>query len=372
MRLFKIKFPGLYRCSVFFWLIIFLVNTGLAEESKTYLKVVIVGDTGIGERAFYHGFRAVAKGMKQEKPDLLLHLGDFVYQPEIFPRTCEVQYKNDIFQYLVRPFPLHFFVPGDNDLSPKKMKPKASGCWKYIESFDAPFDILKDSSRGVPGPLEGTKTINNTFFGILNSYHEADPTPWLNPLVEKARREGKWIFFALHEPPLTTAWFKDKNQTKLKIINQMEPDFVFSGNQHSYERFHQIGVPNKKGVFSIIKSTDSKYKRGEGTIHIITGGGGATIKPFADLQGKKNKTAPKKVFDALAVRALMNHYVVLEITDKSVRGRTERVCPDMENIKVGKTNPRWKPKKKFWKKVHLSCEGRQANQDTYDEFLLVR
>ena len=49
------------------------------------LRVGVVGDTGIGERAYSQGFNAVAKALKKHRPDLLLHLGDFVYQPKIFP-----------------------------------------------------------------------------------------------------------------------------------------------------------------------------------------------------------------------------------------------------------------------------------------------
>ena len=201
-----------YAMAVFFIFGGFLQAYG---ETST-LKIAVVGDTGIGERAFYHGFLAVAKALEKEKPGLLLHLGDFVYQPEIFPDSCEMQYKNDIFQYLVKPFALHLFVPGDNDLPPGKGKPKASGCWEYIEALDAPFDKVRDPSEISPGPSEGTKTIGNILFAVLNSYFESDPTPWLKPRIEKAREKGRWVIVAIHEPAITTAWFLDKRQTLLK------------------------------------------------------------------------------------------------------------------------------------------------------------
>ena len=338
---------------------------------KTTLKIAIVGDTGIGERAFYHGFLAVATALEKEKPDLLLHLGDFVYQSEVFPETCEVQYKNDIFQYLVKPFSLHLFVPGDNDLPPMKDKPMASNCWEYIESLDAPFDEIQGSSKIAPGPSEGTKTVGNVLFAILNSYYESDPTPWLKPRIAKARGKGHWVIVAIHEPALTTAWFIEKRQALLKGLNQLQPDFVFAGNQHSYERFHSIGIPNPDGTLPTEKSDTSEYKRGKGTIHIISGGGGAMFKPFADLQGKKKRTAPKEVFDALAIRALMNHYVVLEVSENAVKGKTVRVCPDMENIQIGKTDPRWKSHKKLmWRNIPLACNGLPRGTDIYDRFLL--
>tara|TARA_B100000686_G_C16745753_1_gene949352 strand:- start:843 stop:1973 length:1131 start_codon:yes stop_codon:yes gene_type:complete len=361
----------LYWSKVFLYLLLFTPYYAFCEKNEP-IKVVVVGDTGIGERAFYHGFRAVAEAMDKENPDLIIHLGDFVYQPEIFPKTCETQYKNDIFQYLVRPFPLHLFVLGDNDLTPTKSKPKASGCWNYIKPLAAPFDKVNDLSLAIPGPAEGTKTIDGVLFAIINIYNKSDPTPWLKPRVEKARLEGKWIIICIHEPPVTTAWFIEKRQTDLRIINQMKPDFVFSGNQHSYERFHPMGIPDINNIIPTVKTSNSQYKRGTGSIHIVTGGGGSTLKPFADLQGNKRRTAPKTLFNALAVRAIMNHYVVLEISDEKIFGRTEIVCPEMKNISIGKTDPRWKPNKNMWSKISLACDRKSSGKETFDRFTLTR
>ena len=68
------------------------VNYAESEISpETYaetLRVGVVGDTGIGERAYHAGFTAVAKALKNERPDLLLHLGDFIYQPKIDKNEC--------------------------------------------------------------------------------------------------------------------------------------------------------------------------------------------------------------------------------------------------------------------------------------------
>ena len=124
------------------------------------------------------------------------------------------------------------------------------------------------------------------------------------------------------------------------------------------------------GTLSIVKSDVAEYHRGEGVIHIVSGGGGATFKPFADMHGKTKRVAPKEVFDALAVRAIMNHYIFLDISGKHIRGKTIRVCPDMENIQIGKTDPRWKPQKKIWKKIKLACDGLPPGSDIYDSFLI--
>ena len=52
---------------------------------------------------------------------------------------------------------------------------------------------------------------------------------------------------------------------------------------------------------------------------MVSGGGGAYIRPFADQQGFKKRTAPKAVFDALAKRALMNHFLILEIGQEKLQ-----------------------------------------------------
>ena len=338
----------------------------LMEES---LGVAVVGDTGIGERAFNWGFMAVQRAIRNQNPDVLLHLGDFIYQPKFKPKFCPDRYIREIEETLVNPYPFRLFVPGDNDLPPKISKPKASGCWSKIDPLDTPFDVVAGSDKG-PAPFEGTKIIGNTFFAILNVYPWKDPAKWLAPRIKEAKKQGLWIIVALHEPPITTAWYLDKRFTVLKQVNRLKPDLVFSGNQHSYERFHPLGIPEKREELPVRKSEPSRYQRGEGTIHIISGGGGATFKPFADQQGNKRHTAPKDVFNALAKRALMNHFVLLDISDQALKGTVYRVCPGKNPS--GKSNPRWKPKKSFWENITLGCEGKPRGVAEFDHFEISR
>ena len=96
------------------------------------LHVGVVGDTGVGERAYHPGFIAVAKALKNHHPNLLLHLGDFVYQPKIFPQTCPERYLREIKKTLADPFKFKLFVPGDNDLPQTKKNQKAQGVGKKL------------------------------------------------------------------------------------------------------------------------------------------------------------------------------------------------------------------------------------------------
>lgn len=320
---------------VFLLSLAFFVSYSLGEGAT---RVAAVGDTGIGERAYGPGFRAVQKAMREKKADALLHLGDFVYQPEFFPASCPDRYVKEIKETLSDPYPVKLFVAGDNDLPPEKWKPKASGCWEKIDPLDSGFDLPG------PRPMEGTRVVGNALIGVINNYPWQDPASWLQPRIKEARDKGLWIILAVHEPAITTAWHLDKRKIVLQQLNALKPDIVLSGNQHSYERFHLIGQV-EKGVFDVIKSETGKYQGGEGTMHIVSGGGGATFKPFVDLQKNEKRGAPKNVLGALAKRALMNHFITLDISEDKLEGIVWRVCvPDDPN---DKSNPRWKPDKSF-------------------------
>jgi hypothetical protein len=306
--------------------------------------------------------------MRQEKADTILHLGDFVYQPEKFPESCPDKYIQEIKETLVQPYSIRIFVAGDNDLPPKMRKPKASGCWDKTATMATPFDRLAEKNPQ-PGKREGVMHLETALFVVLNVYEWSDPTPWLKPVINEARRKGLWIIFALHEPALTTAWYKEKRQTMLKQINALGPDLVFAGNQHSYERFYPIGIPRKDGTLPVIKQ--SKYKKGAGVTHIVAGGGGAKFKPFADQQGKSKRTAPDAVFDALAKRALMFHYLTLEISHDVLKATTHRVCPP-QSAPGEKQNPRWHADDPMWKNVSLECDGKEAGVKLFDQLEIVR
>lgn len=342
--------------------ILLFSSVPLAAHQADSIKVVVVGDTGIGERAFHIGFEAVQNAMRKENADAILHLGDFVYQPEKFPERCPDQYIREIKKTLVRPYPIRIFVAGDNDLPPKIWKPKASGCWDQIAPMATSFDWLSQKNPQ-PGKREGAMSLETALFVVLDVYEWKDPTPWLLPAINEARRKGLWVVFALHEPALTTAWYKEKRQTILKQINQLKPDLVFAGNQHSYERFFPMGVPLGNGTLPVIKK--SKYKKGAGVTHIVSGGGGALFKPFADQQKHPKRSAPNAVSDALAKRALIFHYITLKVSHDVLKATTYRVCPPPPAAPE-KQNPRWHADDTMWNDVTLECDGKEPGVTIFD------
>lgn len=367
MKWFAIKIIFLFSLAMF-------VNYSIGEGAgiqkimapfpqDTSTRILIVGDTGTGERAYTPGFMAVQKAMRKTNADALLHLGDFVYQPEFFPKSCPDRYVKEIKETLSDPYPIKIFVAGDNDLPPEKWKPKASGCWDKIDPLDSGFDVPE-----APRAMEGTRVVGNALIGVVNNYPWQDPTPWLAPRIAEARKKGMWIILAVHEPALTTAWYLDKRNTVLQQLNALKPDLVLAGNQHSYERFHPIG-PIEGGVFKVAKSESGKYESGDGTMHIVSGGGGATFKPFADQQNKDKNTAPKDVFDALAKRALMNHFITLDVSREKLEGIVWRVC--VQDDPDDDKDPRWKAGKKFWQSIPLECDDKPEGVGVYEKFEIV-
>ena len=160
-------------------ILLFLPAPLFAHEAES-IKVVVVGDTGIGERAFHSGFEAVQNSMREENADAILHLGDFVYQPEKFPDSCPDKYIKEINETLVQPYAIRIFVAGDNDLEPKVWKPKASGCWDQIAQMATPFDTLA-KNNSTSEKWEGVMHLGAALLVVLDVYEWSDPTPWLKP-----------------------------------------------------------------------------------------------------------------------------------------------------------------------------------------------
>lgn len=352
---------------VLIYTVCLLPATLMAHEAES-IKVVVVGDTGVGERAYHAGFEAVQSAMRKENAEMLLHLGDFVYQPEKFPDRCPDKYINEIKEKLVRPYPVRIFVAGDNDLPPQIWKPLASGCWDRIAPLATQFDKMAPDNPE-PGKREGVMHLGAALFVVLDAFEWNDPAPWLKSVLNEAQRQGFWVIIALHEPALTTAWYKEKRQTILKQINALQPDLVLAGNQHSYERFYPIGVPDENGGLQVIK--ESKYKQGAGITHIVSGGGGALFKPFADLQNHPKRSAPKEVLNALAQRSLMFHYLTLEISHEVLTATTHRVCPPPPEPNE-KQNPRWHPEDPMWNNMTLECDGKEEGVTVFDQVEIMR
>ncbi len=342
-------------------LVLILVSTGCAGganaaggEPGAALKIAVVGDTGMGAKGFHPGFLGVMRAVQKEKPDVLIHVGDYIYY------GCDASGLAEFESKLVVPFKnaLRIFIPGDNDL-------ETPNCMKKYFAFNS-----ETWQTGGGLPYQGTLEKENVLYVALNTGKDgvplADPTDWLKPRIDQAKARGKWVVLVMHEPPLTTAWFLDKRKTDLAWINALQPDLVISGHQHSYERFHSLGVTLADGTVPVTKPVDGIYQRGAGSIHIVSGGGGATFKPFSDLTGNKKHTAPEQILNqALAERGLMNHFLILEIDAESLKETTWRVCAEYD---PETTDPRWRSSSSMWDGIKLDCDGEPPGATPVDAF----
>src|SRR5437016_5064243 len=95
---------------------------GKSDEKP--FRIVVVGDTGIGVKAFNKGFKAVMDAIRKTdpNPDLLIHVGDYIYPDKELRdgkkvRKCRQEDIDEYENELVRPFKDKLlFIRGDNDL----------------------------------------------------------------------------------------------------------------------------------------------------------------------------------------------------------------------------------------------------------------
>lgn len=172
---------------------------------------------------------------------------------------------------------------------------------------------------------------------------------------------------------MTTAWFEKLCCATLKPLQDMGVDLVFSGHQHSFERTYQLVVPTPPNQVQPVEAKDGAlyqagvYRAGAGVVYVVTGGGGAWLRPFADQQNSPpvGVVAPEYIRRAVARRASMNHYVRVDVEADRVGVTTMRVCASGET--------RWKPADtNVWPGglSMLECHGKSLGVAVFDHFEL--
>jgi Calcineurin-like phosphoesterase len=198
---------------------------------------------------------------------------------------------------------------------------------------------------------------------------------WLREPVKRAKDAGKWVLVVVHEPVVTTAWFEKPCCATLKPLHDMGVDLVFSGHQHSFERTYPLEVTMPSNRIQPVAAPERAlyragvYQAGKGVVYVVTGGGGAWLRPFADQQvsSPPEKIAPPYIHRAVARRGIMNHYVRVDLDANRVGVTTMRVCAPGE--------ARWKPNNAgFWPGGSgvLECQGTSLGTSVADHFELRR
>jgi Calcineurin-like phosphoesterase len=344
-------------------------------------RILVVGDMGIGDDAFTAGFLAVQQAMIQEAPDLVLYLGDYIYTKNVCtgntPAMDMPPYIAEVRDKLVTPFQGNVvFSRGDND-DPEGDSDWAKGadaCWQMIASLRAPL-------TKPPGAREW-EGVSEDLPGVLIAVLDHDALAadklgalaWLEEPVRRAKGARKWVLVLVHEPVVTTAWFEKPCCATLKPLHDMGVDLVFSGHQHSFERTYPLGVTVPPDRVQPLPAAEYKlyqagvYPAGRGVVYVVTGGGGAWLRPFADQQASPSaKVAPPYIQHAVARRGIMNHYVRVDLDPNRAGVTTMRVCTPGE--------ARWKPDiASIWPggSSMLACHGSSLSLSVFDHFELQR
>lgn len=339
-----------------------------STQAQESFRIVVVGDTGIGDRAFNPGFDAVQKAMKGENPHLLLHVGDYIYTNIKEKRTACQQYLKEVKDKLVVAFDSNVvFARGDND--------KDFPCWIEISNLAKPLVKFRGALD-----WEGMFENEHVLIVVLDYYALAvetvPPRDWtgLAEEVKRAKTKKKWVLVAVHIPVVTASWNEYgccKSLSPLYEYSDIGVDLVFSGHRHSFERTYQVQVSPLSGQLERTEPLkENEYEQGLGIVYVVTGGGGAFLRAFADLQRSKEASEHQARYDvqtAIASRAIMNHYVLVELTLGRAIVTTKRVCV------TGKGDPRDTGIPSMWGHgAKLECDGKPDGVSVYDRFEIVK
>ncbi len=252
------------------------------------------GDSGEGSPAQ----RGVARLMSQENPALVLHTGDIAYPVGSFDQFQRRHF--DIYQTLMQR--LSFFPsPGNHDYDTQNALPYVTLHSLPTEEVPPPdhnryysFDwgevhfVAIDTNR----PLQQAVQANG---------------PMLRWLDEDLRRTRKlWRVAYFHHPAYPTSNHENDSTSVnlvrphlLPILERHEVQLVLSGHEHNYQQ----SVPMRGG---------RRVEPGLGTVHVITGAGGAPLYP----------AIPR---DVVAYAESAHHYVRGEVEAQRITLRAIRV-----------------------------------------------
>ncbi len=303
-----------------------VVFTAEAAGPKSSLlhRVAIFGDCGAGTAAE----RAIAFQAYRERPDLLLIVGDIVYN-----RGRITEYRRKFWPVfdadaasMAAGAPLlrstiTVTAPGNHDTAGRDLNEFPDGLAYYLY-WDQPLNGPTGPDGGpIVAHLAGTEArrkafrdaagpayprmasysfdYGNAHWTILDSDAYVD---WSNPefraWVERdlaAAKNATWRFVAFHHPPFNSSRAHFGDQRTRLLVDVFEAgrvDVVWSGHVHNYQRTHPLtfavdrtpdGKPARvadkvPGRWTLDNEYDGRtHTRPRGIIYVTTGGGGASL-----------------------------------------------------------------------------------------------
>jgi 3',5'-cyclic AMP phosphodiesterase CpdA len=223
---------------------------------------LVIGDSGWGDpRIEAQGL--IAQRVAAEKPAMLIHAGDLVYNPSGTYDSYQRNYFNYYAQTMCSvPF---FPCPGNHDYEVPNALP-------YLAIHSVP-------SEGVPSPDRGryySYDWGNVHFVSVDAHQSLDRAVnsngpmlgWLENDLRSTKQFWRIVYF--HYPPYATGQNVNEplsalvRQYMVPILERYGVQLVFNGHEHSYQR----NVPIRQG---------NVVAAGLGTNYFTSGGGGAIL-----------------------------------------------------------------------------------------------
>lgn len=216
------------------------------EVNYIPVHFLIVGDSGFGTAEQYR----IAELMRIFFPTLVLHVGDVIYpsgQAKLFDKFFFMPYGE-----IIKNTPF-FLTLGNHDIETDNGKP-------YFDAFDLPVN-----NKTFTEQFYSFEWGNILFIALdSNSVIRLDTIgkiqlEWLEEILSTSNH--RWRFIFLHHPVYSSKGSHgstpELQERLLPIIERHNVQGVFSGHDHHYERTRIIN----------------------GTLYVVSGGGGVSVRP---------------------------------------------------------------------------------------------
>lgn len=268
-----------------------------APTDGTSLRVGVLGDMGTTREA-----GAAVDAFVSERPDLVLHAGDVSYAGGD-PRIWKAWFD------LVEPV-------------------AASAPWlPALGNHEGDVLGVATDDAAVPDPAEQAvfrqrfpqpePTFWYSFdwggvhFVALDTFSQlqmpAEEVAWLEQDLAAAA-DANWIVAYFHEPPDSSNLAHGSSPRAYDafadVLERAGVDLVITAHDHGYERSYAMRGGH-------VVSRENVTAKGNGTVYVVTGGGGAELYP--------DYVEPAPEWSA--VRKALHHVLVLDITKERIEGR---------------------------------------------------
>ncbi|MEZ0326334.1 MAG: metallophosphoesterase [Fimbriimonas sp.] len=272
------------------------------KAGDTPYSFLAVGDIGRGTP----GQKKLAGVMADQEADFAVLLGDIAY-----PNGRLMDYRNYFFPIqnadtnsptigaAVLRNTLTIPVTGNHDTAFRNLERYSDGLAFYaywltpdsgpkmplkIKGTPAQVNALNEASGGKLGRIGNYSfSYGNSRWVILDSNVYVDwqhpaMREWLEGELQKSQ-SATWSFVAMHVPPYHSSKTHAGDTNTRAIVDlftKYKVDIMFAGHIHNYQR--SLPMKTDNGSMTLDRAFDGKsITQADGTIHIISGGGGGEL-----------------------------------------------------------------------------------------------